>query len=25
MQYLIVHLPWEARVGGPVQFMWMYS
>jgi hypothetical protein len=25
MQYLLVHLPWEARVGGPVQFMWMYS
>jgi hypothetical protein len=20
-----VHLPWEARVGGPVQFRWMYS
>jgi hypothetical protein len=25
MQYLLVHLPWEARVGGPVQFKWMYS
>jgi hypothetical protein len=25
MQYLLVHLPWEARVGGPVQFRWMYS
>jgi hypothetical protein len=25
MQHLIVHLPWEARVGGPVQFRWMYS
>jgi hypothetical protein len=24
-QYLLVHLPWEARVGGPVQFRWMYS
>jgi hypothetical protein len=20
-----VHLPWEAKVGGPVQFRWMYS
>jgi hypothetical protein len=20
MQYLLVHFPWEARVGGPVQF-----
>jgi hypothetical protein len=20
MQHLLVHLPWEARVGGPVQF-----
>jgi hypothetical protein len=25
MQYLLVHLPLEARVGGPVQFRWMYS
>jgi hypothetical protein len=25
MQYLLVHLPWEARVGGPVQFKWIYS
>jgi hypothetical protein len=25
MQYLLVHLPWEARVGEPVQFRWMYS
>jgi hypothetical protein len=25
MQYLLVHLPWEARVGEPVQFSWMYS
>ncbi len=25
MQHLLVHLPWEGRVGGPVQFMWMYS
>jgi hypothetical protein len=24
MQHLIVHLPWEALVGGPVQFRWMY-
>jgi hypothetical protein len=25
MQYLLVHLPWEPRVGGPVQLRWMYS
>jgi hypothetical protein len=25
MQHLLVHLPWEARVGGPMQFRWMYS
>jgi hypothetical protein len=25
MQYLLVHLPWEARAGGPAQFRWMYS
>jgi hypothetical protein len=25
MQYLLVHLPWEAKVGGPEQFRWMYS
>jgi hypothetical protein len=25
MQHLLVYLPWEARVGGPVQFRWMYS
>jgi hypothetical protein len=25
MQHLLVHLPWEARVGGPVQFRWMYN
>jgi hypothetical protein len=25
MQYLLVHLPWEARVGGHAQFRWMYS
>jgi hypothetical protein len=25
MQYLLVHLPWEVKVGGPVQFRWMYS
>jgi hypothetical protein len=24
MQHLIVHLAWEALVGGPVQFRWMY-
>jgi hypothetical protein len=25
MQHLLVHLPWEARVGEPVHFRWMYS
>jgi hypothetical protein len=25
MQYLLVHLPWKAKVGGPAQFRWMYS
>jgi hypothetical protein len=25
MQYLLVHLPYEARVGEPVQFRWTYS
>jgi hypothetical protein len=25
MQHLLVHLPWEAKVGGPVQFRWMYG
>jgi hypothetical protein len=25
MQHLVVHLPWEAWVGGPAQFRWMYS
>jgi hypothetical protein len=25
MQHLLVHLPWEARVGRLVQFRWMYS
>jgi hypothetical protein len=25
IQHLLVHLPWEAKVGGPMQFRWMYS
>jgi hypothetical protein len=25
MQYLLVHLPWEAKVEVPMQFRWMYS
>jgi hypothetical protein len=25
MQHLLVHLAWEARVGGLMQFRWMYS
>ncbi|GLU11855.1 hypothetical protein SLE2022_285750 [Rubroshorea leprosula] len=24
MEHLAIHLPYEARVGGPVQFRWMY-
>jgi hypothetical protein len=24
MQHLLVHLPYEAKVGGPVQYSWMY-
>jgi hypothetical protein len=24
MQYLVIHLPYEAKVGGPVQCRWMY-
>jgi hypothetical protein len=24
MQHLLVHLPYEAEVGGPVQYRWMY-
>jgi hypothetical protein len=24
MQHLILHLPYEARMGGPVQYRWMY-
>jgi hypothetical protein len=24
MQYLLVHLPYEAKLGGPQQYMWMY-
>jgi hypothetical protein len=23
MQYLLVYLPWEAKVRGPIQFRWM--
>jgi hypothetical protein len=25
MQHLLVHLPWEAKDRGPVQFGWIYS
>ena len=25
MQHLLVHISWEALVGGPAQFRWMYS
>jgi hypothetical protein len=25
MQHLLVHLPWKARIGEPLQFKWMYS
>ena len=24
MQHLMIHLPYEARLGGPVQYRWMY-
>lgn len=24
MEHLPVHLPWELRVGGPIQYRWMY-
>ncbi|GLU16464.1 hypothetical protein SLE2022_328970 [Rubroshorea leprosula] len=24
MEYLAIHLPYEAKVGGPIQFRWMY-
>jgi hypothetical protein len=24
MQHLLVHLPYEAKEGGPVQYRWMY-
>ena len=24
MQHLLVHLPYEAKIGGPVQYRWMY-
>jgi hypothetical protein len=24
MQYLVVHIPYEAKVGGPMQYRWMY-
>jgi hypothetical protein len=24
MQYLLIHLPYEAKVGGPIQYRWMY-
>jgi hypothetical protein len=24
MQYLLIHLPYEAKVDGPVQYRWMY-
>ena len=25
MEYLVIHLAYEARMGGPVQYRWMYS
>lgn len=24
MEHLVIHLPYEAEVGGPVQYRWMY-
>jgi hypothetical protein len=25
MQHLLVHIPYEAKVGGPMQYRWMYA
>jgi hypothetical protein len=25
IQHLLINLPWEAKVGGPAQFRWMYN
>ena len=24
VQHLLIHLPYEAKIGGPVQYRWMY-
>jgi hypothetical protein len=24
MEHLLIHIPYEAKVGGPVQYRWMY-
>jgi hypothetical protein len=24
MQHLLIHIPYEAKVGGPLQYRWMY-
>jgi hypothetical protein len=24
MQHLLIHIPYEAKVGGPIQYRWMY-
>jgi hypothetical protein len=24
MQHLLIHLPYEAKVGGPIQYRWLY-
>jgi hypothetical protein len=24
MQHLIIHIPYEVKVGGPIQYRWMY-
>ena len=24
MEHLLIHLPYEAKIGGPVQYRWMY-
>jgi hypothetical protein len=25
MQHLLIHLPYEAKVGGPIQYKWMFD
>jgi hypothetical protein len=25
MEHLLIHIPYEAKIGGPVQYRWMYT